>query len=306
VKDVVVYGNQTRDLIWQERERILRGVVRMVGELSDRVVESIVEKPAVAETRQATVDVKPLPVKETKPKKKQSNKVNGEAHVLEEMVEKAVDKAISDKFADVLQDISYRIGVLQDLMKAVEGKPSRVTSAQLNLNHHLLDGYTFTANSPSSGYVAWTDCHIVYQGTDYTISNSSTNNKYIYWMQATPSAFQVSNSKPSLGANDCLVCTNEGGTPNVVLVPGKFRSGGSLVDGTVGTGELANSAVTSAKIAASAIFGSHISPSAVTGTHISPSAVGSAQLADNAVTSAKIGAGAVATSKLNTAIHLIY
>jgi hypothetical protein len=277
MRDLVI-SNRLRDMVWEERDRLARKAVRLVGKLCEDVME---------EMAATTVDAQP--VAEAKP-------LNGEAHVVEDAVEKAVERIISQKFGDVLSDISYRISVLQDLMKAAEGKPSRVTSAQLNLAHHLLDGYTFSANSPSPGYVAWSDCHIVYQGTDYTITNSNTSQKYIYWLQATPSSFQVSNTKLSLGANDCLVCVNESGTPNVVLMPGKFRSGASLLDGTVGANELGSGAVTSAKIAASAIFSSHISPGAV----------GTSQLADSAVTGPKIGAGAVATSKLNLATHMLY
>jgi hypothetical protein len=282
----LVLSRQMREVAAQERERIFGAVVKMVGRLTEEVAEMMVEETA-AEVR--PVEARVVEAKPAKP-------LNGEAHVLEEMIQKAVDRAISDKFADVLQDISYRIGVLSDVAKSAQGLPHNITSQHLNLAHHLLDGYTFTTNSPSTGYVAWTDCHIVYQGVDYTISNSNTNQRYIYWVQATPSAFQVSNTKPSLGVNDCLVAVNEGGTPHVVLLPGKFRPGATLLDGTVSTNELGSAAVTSAKLAASAVGTSHIADGAVAST----------KLADGAVVGTKIGAGAVATSKLNLAAHMLY
>lgn len=273
-------SDQTRSVILQERERMVANVVKLIGRLSDEVVGSMVAEPScIKDDNVINVDV-----------------VEEKPACVDKVIEEKVAKVIDEKFAHVLQDISYRIGVLKDMVNTAEGLPHRITSQHLNLAHHLLDGYTFTNNSPSAGYVAWTDCHVVYQGTDYTISNSSTSNKYIYWVSATPSSFQTSNTKPSLGANDCLVAVNESGSAVVVLVPGKMRSGAYLMDGTVGTNEIGSSAVTSAKLAASAVGSSHISDGAVV----------SNKIADGAVVGSKIGAGAVATSKLNLAAHLLY
>lgn len=283
-------SKRMQEVMAAERERIFGAVVKMIGQLTDKVAEMMVEEDAPAKevmdveavkTEKKIIDVKPS---------------NGEAHVLEEMIEKAVDKAISEKFADVLQDISYRIGVLSDVAKSAQGLPHNITSQHLNLAHHLLDGYTFTANSPSAGYVAWTDCHIVYKGVDYAITNGNTNKKYIYWLLSQPGVFQTSDVKPTLGPDDCLVCVNEGGTPIVIMAPGKMPSGAYLLNGTVRTSELADGAVTNAKLAAGAVASSNIMDGAV----------GTAKIADGAVTTTKIGAGAVATSKLNLATHLIY
>jgi len=271
----IAMSRQMHEMILRERERIFGSVVKMVGKLTEEVTEMMAE---TEKPQEAIIEVQSIPTS------------------IEDVVQKAVDKAISDKFADVLQDISYRIGVLKDVAMSVQGLPHNITSQHLNLAHHLLDGYTFTANSPSSGSVAWTDCHIVFQGNDYTISNSNTNNKYIYWVQATPSSFQVSNTKPTLGANDCLVAINENGTPNLVLVPGKLRSAAILVDGSISSNELGSGAVTSAKIAASAVGSSHLTDGAVIST----------KLADGSVIGPKIGAGAVAASKLNLAAHMLY
>jgi hypothetical protein len=272
----VILSQQVQGLIWREREKILANVIRLVGKLTDEVVG---EMASVSDNGCQLVDTPAVPAENP-----------------QQALASVVEQVIDAKFADVLRDISYRIEVLKDVVSTAEGLPHKITSQHLNLAHHLLDGYTFTANSPSTGYVAWTDCHVVYQGTDYTISNSSTGSKYIYWLQATPSAFQVAATKPSLGASDCLVAVNEGGSPYVVLVPGKLRSGAYLLDATVGTNELGGGAVTSAKLAASAVAASHI----VDG------AVGSTKLADGAVIGSKVGAGAVATSKLNLAAHMLY
>lgn len=275
MRDLVQFDDRKiRSALQEERERVLTRVVKLVGKLCDDV---IVDMAGFEEVQQREVLV---------------SKSNGEAVELE----KVVEKVIQEKFSDVLSDISYRLGVLQDVLKSATGEPHRVTTQHLNLPHHLLDGYTIYSNSPSAGYVSWSDCHIVYAGTDYTVSNSYTSQKYIYWRQTTPSVFQVTNTKPSLGASDCLVIVNENGTAVVQLVPGKLQSGAHLLDGTIGAAELGASAVTSAKIAASAIFSAHISPSAIVSTHMQ----------DGAVTGPKIGAGQVATSKLNLATHLLY
>ena len=327
----------------RERDRVLRNVVSLVGRLSDEVVSCMAGQPTGrAEVIPSMVDVKPVDVKPeaAMPKAIPAPPSNGRA------IEEVVEEVIAQKFGDVLTDISYRIGVLQDVLRSAQGEPHRVTSAHLNLSQHLLDGYLFHNNSPGATSVSWQDCNIAFQGNTHVVTNSATALRYIFWLSATPSVFQVSAAKPTLARNDCLVAVNEGGTAHVNLDPGKIQSGAHLVDGTIRESELGSAAVTSAKVAVSTIFTSHvspsaittdrinpsavttdrinpsavttdrISPSAITTDRISPSAVNEGRLADSAVTagkigagavtSAKIGAGQVPTSRLNLATHLLF
>ncbi|WPD20171.1 hypothetical protein [Thermaerobacter composti] len=259
-----------------------------------------------------------------------------------EEVRQIVREVLQDELQSLLKDISYRIQVLAN----EAANAGRVSSHHLNLSQHILDGYTFTNNSPSAGYVSWADCHVVYKGTDYTITDGNTNKKYIYWTLTTPTQFQTSDTKPTLGPDDVLVGINDNGTFNLMMAPGKMIHGAGVVGGSisgseiasaaiaashildgavtgvkiasgaVGSTQLANGAVTSTKIANGAVGNSQLATNAVasgniqngavTGSKIASGAVGSTQLADGAVTGPKIGAGAVATNKLNLATHLLY
>ena len=81
---------------------------------------------------------------------------------------------------------------------------------------------------------------------------------------------------------------NDGGTFQLTMAPGKPVPGSSILDGTVGSGELGSSAVTSDKIAALAVVAGKIADAAID----------QAKLANNAVTLAKIASGAVDSTKL--------
>jgi len=201
---------------------------------------------------------------------------------LEQMVERILDT----RLRSLLEDVRYRIGVLEEMQAGVQ----RVHAHDLNLSTHMMDGYVFTNNSPSAGSVAWTDVNIVYKGVKYVITNGSTANKYVWWkFNATPNTvLQSSASKPTIGPDDILVGINDGGTFQLTMAPGKPVPGSSILDGTVGSGELGSSAVTSDKIAALAVVAGKIADAAID----------QAKLANNAVTLAKIASGAVDSTKL--------
>jgi len=271
----------TQALIYAEREKMLNNVVRLIGRLSEEVIGGM------------------------------NGGGNGSAQACESGeqsldVEKVVERVIEQKFASVLHDIDYRIKVLYDAADRLSGAGDKVGSRDLNLAHHLLDGFTFTNNSPSAGYVAWAGCHIVYKGTNYTITDGNTNSKYIYWAFATPTVFSTSATKPSLGVDDCLIGVNDGGTFYPAIVPGKLYHGSTFVNGTVGTNEIAALAVTTGLLADGAVSTAKIASGAVGSGQIAAGAVGTTQLADGSITTAKIGAGQVATDRLNLAEHLLY
>jgi hypothetical protein len=269
----------TLNLISQEREKMLNSVVKMIGSMSENVMAEM----SGDEDTSMVVDVSERP--------SQDNVVD--------IVNKSVEKALDGQLKSLLHDVDYRISVLQDLLGRVNigpSKNSRIVSSDLNLAHHMLDGYTFTNNSPAAGSIAWAGAHVVYKGTDYTIPNGNTNLKYVWWDFTTPTAFQASATKPALTADDILVAVNEGGIAQVVVTPGKMLPGGALLDGAISSSELGSGAVTNAKLAALAVLEGNIGSGAVTNTKIGSNAVDSAKLSTGAVTAGKIADGGVSAS----------
>jgi len=221
---------------------------------------------------------------------------------------KMIEEVLDEKFKSILADISYRISVLVD--EATHS--DRVTSHRLNLAVHLMDGYVWTDNSPSAGYVSWSDCKIVYKGQVYNIQNGNTNKRYIWWdYDANPNTvFQFSDTKPTLTDDDVLVAINDNGKHTLVIGQGRMMHGAALLDGTVKSNEIANGAITTAKISSGAITStlladnavtsSKIASGAVTNTALANGVVDANKLADNAVTSNKIANGAVTSGKIGS------
>ncbi len=218
--------------------------------------------------------------------------------LLKSELEEIVARIIEGRFKSLLHDIDYRIKVLYDVADRLTGANNKIGSHDLNLAHHILDGYVFTDNAPVAGSIAWTGCHIVYKGVDIAITDGDTASKYVWWdYSATPNTvFQTSATKPVLTADDVLVAINDNGMARVVMVPGKMVPGAAIYDGSINTNEIANGAINSDKLGALAVIESKIASGAIT----------TDKIGDLQVTSPKIGAGAVGESKLNLATHLIY
>lgn len=156
---------------------------------------------------------------------------------------------------------------------------------------------TFTDNSPSAGYVAWSGVHIGYQGNNYTITDGNTNKKYIYWLLSSPTTFATSDTLPTLTDNDMLVCLNNGGT-HALVQPSQPVDGAIVKTGTIGTNHLADNAITSGKLANGAVSSTKLASGAVTSTALASGAVTSTALASGAVTSGALANGAVGSSAL--------
>ncbi|MDD3092448.1 MAG: hypothetical protein PHG80_12550, partial [Methanoregulaceae archaeon] len=72
----------------------------------------------------------------------------------------------------------------------------------------------FTNDSPSAGYVAWTAFVVRYQGTDYTVSASNSNNKYLYWNAGATKTqlYGTDTIGDAVGVGKFAVGYNDGGT----------------------------------------------------------------------------------------------
>lgn len=200
-------------------------------------------------------------------------------------------KASEKELKQLREDVDYRIKVA-----LAQGM---IPSHMLILPKHILDGFTFTDNSPAAGSIAWSGCHIVYKGTDYTITDGNTANKYIWWdYDATPNTvFQTSNTKPNLTDDDCLVCINADGIHKLVI-GATMPHGAFLLGATVDTPELRDSCVATAKLAAGSVLAAKIGDGAVEEAKIAAAAVTAAKIGEGAVTSGKVATAAIIEGKI--------
>src|SRR5690606_18219240 len=235
-------------LMEKQRERLKAQLVQRIGEMAEATADELFGPAANDPSSVVYENTVTLHDQET-----------SSESLLTDEIKQYIRNTIHNEFASVLNDISYRIGVLTDLADRLSGKGNgRVTAQDLNLAVHLIEGYTFTDNSPNAGSVAWSDVHIQYQGTTYTVQDGNTDKQYIWWKMSAPNAFQTDDTKPTLTQDDVLVAINEGGKANILITPGKMVSGAAILDGTVNSGELANNSVIAAKIANSAVQESKI------------------------------------------------
>ena len=219
--------------------------------------------------------------------------------VIERTVEEAVNRAFTEGFKSVLSDITYRIDSLMNMGLMQSGLPHRITSEMLSLSTPMLEGFAISDNSPAAGSIAWADCNVMYKGTKYTITNGNTSSKYVYWTLATtPTTFKTSATKPLLSDDDILICVNNNGAHQLVIGEGRMVDGATLLDSSVGSGEIGSGAVTTAKIASSAITTGLLASNAVQAGNIASGAITETKIGSGAVTSGKIGSGAIGSTQL--------
>jgi hypothetical protein len=79
--------------------------------------------------------------------------------------------------------------------------------------HRLNADAIFTNNSPSPGYVAWSNVKLSFRNETWEIQNGNTNKRYIWWdYSLSKTTFQTSDDPPSLDLEDVLVAVNINGT----------------------------------------------------------------------------------------------
>lgn len=222
---------------------------------------------------------------------------------LEARIAQIIEKTLHDRFAHILDDISFRIDqayTLIDRTATSAVDKIKVFAEDLNIKDRVyLTGYAVTNNSPVAGSIAWTDLHVVYNGTDHTVTNGNTANKFVWWSPATPTALQSGANKPSLTAGQVLLFMNNGGTHDVMLSDTNQSLPVVVANLAVDTGALQNKAITGTKIDDLTITAGNIGPTAITAGKIAPSAIDSSAIFKaGVVDSTAIGASAVGAGKL--------
>ena len=134
-----------------------------------------------------------------------------------------------------------------------------ITASKIYTKIPIITGDSWTDNSPSSGYVAWNEHTLYYNGTAYTISASNTNNKYIYW-DGSSSAYSTSDTNPTLTDNQFIIATNVSGTHDLAwnaianqVIGSAYIQDAAIINAKIGslavdTANIANAAITTAKI----------------------------------------------------------
>lgn len=183
-----------------------------------------------------------------------------------------------------------------------------VYAEDMNTLQHMITGYTVTSNSPAAGQIAWTSLHVVYGGTDYTVTdgNAAVADYYLWFQKSTATGTAPNmnvvmsknpvGTKPPLATGDAIIFLNNAGVPVSLLEQNLPRV---LADNAVDTGAIALGAVTGPKVGtgANGLDGTNLKPGAnIVGTQLTNGTLGQLQL----------GQGAVVPSKLSILEHVLY
>ena len=184
-------------------------------------------------------------------------------------------------------------------------------------------------NSPSAGYIAWSDAKISYKGVINSVADGNTNLSYVYWKYSDPTTFYGSNNFPVLGPDDLMVFLNKNGTyllvPNATIIEGSLIvpesilanaisanavTAEKIMAGAINADKLSANSVGANAIAANVVAATHmvagtitaisgiLADAVITSAKIANLAVGNAAIANLAVTNGKIGLLAVGTAQI--------
>lgn len=167
--------------------------------------------------------------------------------------------------------------------------------------------YSILNNSPSAGYIQWSNVNIQFNGVSYAIANGYTNYTYVYWLASSPNQFVVSDTFPALTAADVLVFLNKSGIAMVVptatiidgglIVPGSIYAA-AIAANTITGNEIAAGAISADELAANSVIAGKIATNAVTAGTVAANAIGAEAIAAGAITADKIVAGAITGGKI--------
>lgn len=144
-----------------------------------------------------------------------------------------------------------------------------ITASKLNTKALILEGDSWTDNSPIAGSVAWNSHTLYYNGVAHTIAAGNTANTYIYWEGA--GVYTTSETLPTLTDGQFMIATNISGAHDLAW--------NALANAVIGTAYLANAAITNAKI-------NDLSADKITAGYLSAS-----RLAAGSITADKLAVG---------------
>jgi len=156
-----------------------------------------------------------------------------------------------------------------------------VTASKIYTKIPILDGDTWTDNTPGAGSIAWNSHSLYYNGNKYTILAGNSNKKYIYWqLVSSVNTYQKSDTAPTRDDTTFIICMNNSGSHNVAW--------NSIANQVIGSAYILDAAIVEAKISNLAVTNAKIGLLAVDTAQIAALAVEEAQIANLAVTDAKI------------------
>lgn len=201
---------------------------------------------------------------------------------------------------------------LSDQGLNVSGELTSTTLTSSNTNEYMIDGVTWTPNSPGANQVAWTACTAIKtQGAGLGSSWSVTAGGatwtsgilYIYYTQGG-TTFSSTTSLPTAlaSATNVIVATYRGGT-NLQIGDGKaFTDGSFIIAGTVGASQLVTGTAVitqSAQIGNNLIVGGQIQSNAITSAHIAANTIVAGDIAANTITGTQIAANTITATNLS-------
>lgn len=125
-----------------------------------------------------------------------------------------------------------------------------VTASKIFTKIPILEGDSWTDNSPSSGYISWNSHSIYYNGVKYTIAAGNTNLAYVFWLHGDTS-YSKAADVPPLTDHDFVIATNSNG--------GYDLAWNALANAVIGSAFIKDAAIVTAKIADLAVSNAKIS-----------------------------------------------
>lgn len=188
--------------------------------------------------------------------------------------------------------------IATDAITATKILAGSVTANKLTTYNFIVSEWTFANNTPWAWSVSWTGAKVMYNGTEHTITNDNTTNKYVYWQLASPTVFATSATFPSIGNDDFLVLTNTSGTYTLVW-NSTVVNGNRITTGSVTASNIAAGTITSNEIAATTITASNIAANTITSSQIAASTITATQIATGTITANEIAASTITANKMN-------
>jgi putative tail protein/endosialidase-like protein len=176
-----------------------------------------------------------------------------------------------------------------------------ITASKIFTKIPIVDGDSWTSDSPSANYVAWNAHTIYYNGVGYSINAGNTNLKYIWWVNAATS-YSGSDTHPgaTLNDGDFIIAVNIDGSYDLAWNADANQVIGSayIQDLAVNEAKIANLAVSTAKIANLAVSEGKIDNLAVTNAKIND--LDAAKITSGFIAAARIQAGSILVTALDS------